>query len=82
MCQCAHYTHNYPFIFRQLETDCSTNYLIKDPPTKVGKKRKFSVTATLLLCVTAVTKFANLDMGIQLVAVVVCIDSEASQIEV
>ena len=28
----------------------------------------------------AATKFANMDMGIQLVAVVVCIDSEASQI--
>ena len=43
---------------------------------------KFSVTATLLLCVTAVTKFANLDMGIQLVAVVASNDYEASQIEV
>ena len=53
------HTHNYPFIFRQLETDCSTNYLIKDPPTKVGKKSKFSVTATLLLCVTDCDKICK-----------------------
>ena len=65
-----------------VRTDCSTNYLIKDPPTKVGKKRKFSVTATLLLCVTDCDKICNLDMGIQLVAVVASNDYEASQIEV
>ena len=43
---------------------------------------KFSVTATLLLCVTDCDKICNLDMGIQLVAVVASNDYEASQIEV
>ena len=43
---------------------------------------KFSVTATLLLCVTVCDKICNLDMGIQLVAVVASNDYEASQIEV
>ena len=33
-------THNYPFILRQLETDCRTNYLIKDHPTKVGNEEQ------------------------------------------
>ena len=40
-----------PFIFRQLETDCSTNYLIKDPPTKVGKETQiFRNCCAVTLC--------------------------------
>ena len=47
MCDITHTIIHLSFVSR---TDCSTNYLIKDPPTKVGKKRKFFVIVPITLC--------------------------------